>query len=46
MTLSVNGDTAAMSISPGLIPVQPKDGLNVGRDELTAAGDDWPPRPL
>ncbi len=29
----------ADSRSPGLIPSQPKDGLNVKRDELTAAGD-------
>lgn len=39
MTLMVDGKRVAESDSPGLIPVQPKDPLNVGRDELTAAGD-------
>ena len=37
---------AAEGVSPGLIPVQPKDSMNVGRDELTAAGDYTPPNPL
>jgi arylsulfatase len=46
MTLSVQGQQIAQGISPGLIPVQPKDGMNIGRDELTAAGDYTPPNRL
>jgi iduronate 2-sulfatase len=39
MTLSI-GDAAATKIaSPGLIPVQPMDGLDVGYDDLSAAGN-------
>ena len=39
MSLSINGRKVAEGASPGLIPVQPKDGLDIGRDTLTAAGD-------
>lgn len=46
MSLSVNGQKVAQGSSPGLIPVQPKDGLNVGRDELTAAGEYEAPNPF
>lgn len=37
-TLSINGIEVAKGISPGLIPVQPKDQLSIGFDDLTAAG--------
>ena len=37
-TLSINGRRVAVGISPGLIPVQPKDGISIGHDELSAAG--------
>lgn len=46
MTLAAAGKTVAEGASPGLIPVQPKDSMNVGRDELSAAGDYSPPNPL
>jgi arylsulfatase len=46
MTLTVDGSTVARGDSPGLIPVQPKDGLDVGRDDLTAAGDYPSPNPF
>lgn len=46
MSISLNGDTVAEAASPGLIPVQPKDGVSIGRDELSAAGDYTAPNPL
>lgn len=46
MLLGVDGRQVARGRSPGLIPVQPKDGQSVGRDELSAAGDYEPPNPL
>lgn len=46
ITLSINGQTVAETDSPGLIPVQPKDGLNIGRDDLSAAGDYTAPNPF
>jgi len=46
MTLSVNGEEVASKPSPGLIPVQPKDDLSVGRDILSAAGDYDSPNPF
>lgn len=46
MTLSINGDDIGRVESPGLIPVQPKDGMTIGRDELSAAGDYQPPNPF
>ncbi len=39
LTLSINGRQVGETASPGLIPVQPKDGMNIGRDELSAAGN-------
>ncbi|MCG6155295.1 sulfatase-like hydrolase/transferase [Rubinisphaera margarita] len=46
ITLIQKGKTVATGDSPGFIPVQPKDGLNVGHDELSAAGDYEAPNPL
>ncbi len=46
VSLSIDGTVVADGESPGLIPRQPKDGLNVGRDDLTAAGDYAPPNRL
>ena len=45
MTLTVNGKVVRAK-SPGLISVQPKDGLNVGYDDLSAAGDYVAPNPF
>ena len=39
MSLAIDGQQVAAGKSPGLIPVQPQDPMNVGHDELTAAGD-------
>ena len=39
MTLGVDGSHPLRHSSPGLIPVQPKDGLSIGHDSLSAAGD-------
>ena len=39
MTLAVDAQAAISKPSPGLIPVQPKDALSIGLDELTSAGD-------
>lgn len=39
MTLSINDVPAVKAKSPGCIPVQPQDGLSVGYDDRTAAGD-------
>jgi len=46
MTLAINGERVAEGKSPGLIPVQPKDGMDIGYDERTAAGDYAPPNRL
>jgi len=46
MTLSVDGEEVARESSPGLIPRQPKDGLSVGRDTRSAAGDYEAPNPF
>lgn len=43
MTIAVDDQQVAEGESPGLISVQPKDPLNIGYDELTAAGDYAPP---
>ena len=45
MKLGVNGKFT-QSKSPGLIPVQPKDGLDVGFDDQSAAGDYATPNPF
>jgi iduronate 2-sulfatase len=39
MTLTANEGKPATGKSPGLIPVQPLDGLNIGFDDRSAAGD-------
>lgn len=46
MTLRVNGEVVATGKAPGVIPVQPQDGLSIGRDEKTAVGDYTAPHPL
>jgi iduronate 2-sulfatase len=46
MSLSVNGREVATGPSPGLIPVQPQDGLSNGRDELSAVGNYDAPNPF
>jgi len=46
MVLLIDGAEVAAGPSPGLIPVQPKDPMNIGHDELTAAGNYAPPNPL
>ena len=40
------GDDYRCIASPGLIPVQPKDRLSLGEDELSAAGDYSAPNPF
>lgn len=44
--LSIDGQQVGESSSPGLIPVQPKDGKSIGRDDLSAAGEYNAPNPL
>ncbi len=44
--LFVNDACVGEAKSPGLIPVQPKDALSIGRDALTAAGDYEAPNPF
>lgn len=39
MTLQVDGGPIESTQSPGLIPVQPKDDLSIGRDDDSAAGN-------
>jgi arylsulfatase len=39
MTLLINGKKAASGAAPGLITAQPKDGLSIGEDTLSAVGD-------
>ncbi len=46
MSLSVNGGEPLVGPSPGLIPVQPLDAMDVGFDSRTAAGDYEPPNPF
>ncbi len=46
MTLAIDGAEVAQGASPGLIPIQPKDAMSIGRDILTAAGDYVSPNPL
>lgn len=46
LQIAVNGNHAAKVPSEGLIPVQPKDGLSIGFDDLSAAGDYQAPNPL
>ena len=46
MTLAVNGTITARGKAFGLIPVQPKDGLTIGEDTLSAVGNYAPPHPF
>lgn len=46
MTLALNGRIVARGRAVGLIRVQPKDDLSIGRDILSAVGDYTPPHPL
>lgn len=46
MTLAVNGKIVARGQALGLIKVQPKDGLSIGEDTLSAVGDYTAPYPL
>ncbi|MDF1812993.1 MAG: sulfatase-like hydrolase/transferase [Verrucomicrobiales bacterium] len=46
MTLAVKGFDPVSAPSPGLIPSQPKDGLSVGYDDLSAAGNYSSPNPF
>ena len=46
MKLMLNDNIVAQSTSPGFIPNQPQDGLSVGQDDQTAAGDYDAPNPL
>lgn len=46
MTLRLDGEVVAETESPGLIPIQPKDGLSLGEDTLSAAGNYDAPNPL
>ena len=46
LEIAVDGKRAAKIPSPGLITIQPKDGLSVGFDDLSAAGDYEAPNPL
>jgi arylsulfatase A-like enzyme len=39
ISLSINGEKVAEGASPGLIPIQPKDGMNTSFDDLSAAGN-------
>ena len=43
MSLVINDEKVASVKSPGWIPVQPKDGLSIGEDTQSAAGDYEPP---
>ena len=45
MILAVGDRTVAIA-SPGLLDRQPKDGLSIGRDDLSAAGDYVAPQSL
>ncbi|MGC6441333.1 MAG: sulfatase [Rubripirellula sp.] len=46
LEIAVDGKVVAKVSSAGLIPVQPKDGLSIGFDDLSAAGDYQAPNPL
>ncbi|MDF1754550.1 MAG: sulfatase-like hydrolase/transferase [Verrucomicrobiales bacterium] len=46
ISLTVNQGKPTRKKSPGLIPNQPKDGLSVGLDILSAAGDYESPNPF
>jgi len=46
MELEVDGESVAKGKAPGLIPVQPKDALNIGEDDRTPVGHYASPNPL
>lgn len=46
MTLVVNRKVVATAKAPGMILAQPKDGLTIGEDTLSAVGDYTAPNPL
>lgn len=46
MSIAVNGEKPPLIDSPGFIPAQPKDGLSVGLDTLSAAGNYESPNPF
>jgi xylan 1,4-beta-xylosidase len=46
LSLAVDGTIVDERPSPGLIPAQPKDGVSVGLDSLSAAGDYAAPNPF
>lgn len=46
MTLAINGKIVAQGTAPGLISVQPQDGLSIGEDTQSAVGDYAAPNPL
>ncbi|MFY9255504.1 MAG: sulfatase-like hydrolase/transferase [Fuerstiella sp.] len=46
MTLQVDGQVAETCASPGFIPVQPKDGLSLAKDDRSAAGNYEAPNPF
>ncbi len=46
MTLLVNNKSVATGKAPGLIQIQPQDGLSIGEDTQSAVGDYAPPHPL
>ena len=46
MMLAVNGKIVARGQAPGLIRVQPKEGLSIGEDTRVAVGDYTAPHPL
>ena len=46
MTLLVSGKSVATGKAPGLIQVQPQDGLSIGEDTQSAVGNYAPPHPL
>mgnify|MGYP000465862357 CR=1 FL=1 len=46
MSLAVNGDRPLTRPSPGLIPAEPRDGLAIGHDDQSAAGDYPSPNPF
>ena len=46
MTLAINGKIVARGQASGPIRLQPKDGLSIGEDTLSAVGDYTPPYPL
>ncbi len=46
MTLTVDGKPVGSVKSPGLIPTEPKDGMSIGLDSQSAAGNYTAPNPF